>query len=88
MPKGGCGTYALTKHAAIYRAGSVSLWPLKGAKGTSSWSRLRPGCWLSTIPALGMVLSPEAGGGCKCGNWYETSVVFMPDAARRTNVGP
>ena len=47
------------------------------AKATS-WKRLRPDCWLSTIPAAGMVLSPEGGGGCSCGGWSETSVGFMP----------
>jgi hypothetical protein len=25
-----------------------------------------------------MVLCPEGGGGCSCGNWMETSVGFMP----------
>ena len=25
-----------------------------------------------------MVLAPEAGGGCQCGKWLETSVAFMP----------
>jgi hypothetical protein len=25
-----------------------------------------------------MVLSPEGGGGCSCGNWLETSIGFAP----------
>jgi len=25
-----------------------------------------------------MILSPEAGGGCSCGNWLETSMVMAP----------
>ena len=44
----------------------------------SRWDRLRPDCWVSTIPAEGMILSPEAGGGCSCGNWLETSMVMAP----------
>ena len=44
----------------------------------SSWPRLRSSCWLSTIPAAGMLLSPEGGGGCSCGIWMETSIGFMP----------
>ncbi len=82
MPRGKCGTYALTDQAAIYRAyqgGSIlTLWDLR-SRQTSAWPRLRPGCWLSTIPAAGMVLSPEAGGGCSCGSWMETSLGFMPE---------
>ncbi len=77
MPLGGCGTYAATKHALIFRQSSISLWsPYRNE--ITKWERLRPGCWLSTIPAAGMVLSPEAGGGCSCGHWLEASIGFAP----------
>ncbi len=77
MPAGGCGTYAASASAFFYRSGNVTLWnPENGS--TSSFNRLRPGCWLSTIPANGMLLSPEGGGGCSCGSWMETSVGFKP----------
>jgi hypothetical protein len=33
---------------------------------------------ISTIPACGLILSPEAGGGCSCGVWLETSIAFRP----------
>ncbi|NOX98121.1 MAG: PQQ-binding-like beta-propeller repeat protein, partial [Verrucomicrobia bacterium] len=78
MPAGHCGTYALTSNTAIYRQGNVTMWDREDNK-LSSWKRLRPGCWLSTIPAAGMLLSPEAGGGCSCGIWIETSLGFIPN---------
>ena len=77
MPLGGCGTYAATTNSLIFRDGNVTVWDNAGGP-KSSWERLRPGCWLSTIPACGMVLSPEAGGGCSCGKWMETSLGFIP----------
>ncbi len=77
MPGGGCGTYAYSQGAAIFRAGTVTMWDCQTGD-RSSWNRLRPDCWLSAIPAAGMVLCPEGGGGCSCGNWMETSVGFMP----------
>ncbi|MEA1950338.1 MAG: PQQ-binding-like beta-propeller repeat protein [Planctomycetota bacterium] len=77
MPDGGCGTYALTAHTVLFRKGNVTIWDNASGKA-SSWSRLRPGCWLSTIPAGGMILSPEAGGGCSCGSWLETTIGFIP----------
>jgi outer membrane protein assembly factor BamB len=80
MPGGGCGTYAATTDALFFRSGNVTAWNTVSGS-TTSWNRLRPGCWLSTIPGSGMLLSPEAGGGCSCGSWLETSVGFMP--ARR-----
>lgn len=78
MPGGhGCGTYACTADSVFYRAQTVTMWnPEEDQKST--WSRLRPDCWLSTIPAGGMLLSPEGGGGCSCGSWMETSIGFLP----------
>lgn len=79
MPRGGCGTYAASANAIIFRAGNVTMWNLTSQE-TTSWYRLRPDCWLSTIPACGLLLSPEAGGGCSCGSWMETSIAFAPVA--------
>jgi outer membrane protein assembly factor BamB/SAM-dependent methyltransferase len=82
MPGGGCGTYACSTNALFFRSGEVTVWDNKSGQ-TTKWNRLRPDCWLSTIPAGGMLLSPEGGGGCSCGNWLETSIGFMPVARRR-----
>jgi len=77
IPGGGCGTYACTTGALFFRSGNVTVWDRE--KGdTTKWARLRPDCWLSTIPAGGMLLSPEGGGGCSCGSWMETSLGFIP----------
>ncbi len=73
----GCAHYALTEQSVFYRGGSVAQFNFD-TRSFSKWERLRPDCWLSTIPAGGMVLSPEAGGGCSCGNWLETSMVMAP----------
>ncbi|MDH3585290.1 MAG: PQQ-like beta-propeller repeat protein, partial [Phycisphaerae bacterium] len=80
MPPGGCGTYAATAHALVFRKGSIAVWN-HDSDELSNWARLRPGCWLSTVPAGGMLLAPEAGGGCSCGSWMETSVGFIPRTA-------
>ncbi|MBM4082370.1 MAG: hypothetical protein FJ278_21880, partial [Planctomycetes bacterium] len=78
MPRGACGTVAATTRALIYRVKPhVSLWDFAAGK-LSSWPTLRPSCWISTIPAGGMVLSPEGGGGCSCGGFLEVSCGFLP----------
>jgi len=82
MPDGGCGTYACTAGALFFRAGTATVWDRENGRA-STWKRLRPDCWLSTIPAGGMLLSPEGGGGCSCGGWMETSIGFMPLSHRR-----
>jgi outer membrane protein assembly factor BamB len=77
MVRGTCGSYAAAKEAIISRIGNLGMWSPATGK-TTTWARLRSDCWLSTIPAAGMVLSPEGGGGCSCGGWLETSVGFSP----------
>ncbi len=79
VPKSGhgCASYVLTEQAIFYRGGSVTQFNFD-TREFSRWERLRPDCWISTIPAQGMILSPEAGGGCSCGNWLETSMVMAP----------
>ena len=75
----GCATPIGAGGSIIYRGGTgpVTLWSLD-AETTSEFARLRPSCWLSTIPAHGMLYSPEAGGGCSCGGWMECSIGFAP----------
>jgi outer membrane protein assembly factor BamB len=80
MPSGKCGTYAATTKSLVFRTSNITMWNTASGSA-SSWDRMRPGCWLSTIPASGMLLSPEGGGGCSCGSWMEMSVGFMPVAA-------
>ncbi len=75
----GCATPIGAGNSIIYRGGSgpLTLWSLEDDK-PSEFTRLRPSCWLSTIPAQGMLFSPEGGGGCSCGGWMETSIGFAP----------
>ena len=75
----GCATYCGVGNALLYRGESrrISLWDMEEDK-VSSWYNLRPSCWLSAIAADGMVLLPEGGGGCSCGNWLETSLALLP----------
>ncbi len=91
IPKGKCGTYAATSRLLIYRNLSdrgalLQVWDFETGEATD-WFRLRPGCWLTTIPAFGLILSPEGGGGCSCGNWIETSVVFAPTSVDSIRTG-
>jgi hypothetical protein len=78
----GCHTYVGTADALIYRGQKrqIAMWGQETHKVTS-WPRLRPSCWLSVIPAAGMLLVPEGGGGCSCGGWMETSLAFRPKLA-------
>ncbi len=75
----GCHTYVGVGENLLYRGpeGQLAFWDRK-SEAISYWDRLRPSCWLSVVPSGGMLLVPEGGGGCSCGGWMETSVVFAP----------
>ena len=77
--KEGCHIYVGFKQGLLFRGTNrqISIWS-KETKKTTTWKRLRPSCWLSMLPANGMVLVPEGGGGCSCGGWMETSLGFTP----------
>ncbi len=78
-PRVGCPTVVGSKNALFFRGpgGNITEWGYESRTPTG-WSRLRPSCWLNFLPAQGMMLVPEGGGGCSCGGWIETSVGFMP----------
>lgn len=78
-PKTKCSATVGTAYGLLYRGIDVSLtfWS-KTSQKQSHWPRLRPSCWLSVLPAQGLFLAPEGGGGCSCGGWMETSLAFIP----------
>ncbi|MBN2313936.1 MAG: methyltransferase domain-containing protein [Sedimentisphaerales bacterium] len=82
---GGCATYAGTSGALVYRGsgGNIAMWEIDSGT-VSTWSGIRPSCWLSTIPGGGMILSPEGSGGCSCNGWLNTSVGFVSDMTTLT----
>ena len=88
-PREGCATFLATANALIHRGVGRQITMYDVATGARTfWNRLRPGCWLTTVAANGMILSPEGGGGCSCGNWLETSLGFAPLALCAPEIGP
>lgn len=73
----GCSSYTLSKNGLFSRLGETTWWDVRNDK-VNRFSRVRTDCWISAIPAQGMLLSAEGGGGCSCGSWLETSIGFLP----------
>ena len=77
IPWANCGTYSGNANTIFYRGGNIALWDID-ANVSTSWSRIRPNCWISVIGSGGMVLAPEGGGGCDCYNGgFHTSAAFV-----------
>ncbi len=76
-PGHGCASYALSTQGLFTRLGETTWWDVRNEK-VNRFQRVRTDCWISVVPAQGMLLSAEGGGGCSCGNWLETSMGFIP----------
>lgn len=58
-------------------SGDIEMWDIS-SNTYSEWAPLRPGCWLNIISGGNMLFVPEAGGGCTCQMYFQTSVGFVP----------
>lgn len=52
--------------------------------GMLPFGGIRPGCWINTIPANGLVLFPEAAAGCTCSYPVRATVAMAPRSDQRT----
>jgi hypothetical protein len=52
--------------------------------GTEHFTGVRPGCWINTIPACGLVIQPEASSGCVCPESVQCTMVLQPRGPRKT----
>ena len=67
------------KNAIFFRHHYQAMWDLASNKRTQ-FQGIRSGCWLSLIPASGLLLAPETSAGCSCTHAIQTSVAYLPKA--------
>jgi outer membrane protein assembly factor BamB len=73
-----CAVPTASATALYFRRDSCYLFDLPSRRAIDLTAVTRPGCWMSIIPAGGLVLMPEASSGCTCGFALQTSVVLAP----------
>jgi outer membrane protein assembly factor BamB len=56
----------------------ISLSGPSNSHGTALSSQMRPGCYISIIPAGGLILMPAYSSGCTCAHAIQTSVAWLP----------
>jgi len=52
-------------------------------QGMLPFGGIRPGCWINTVPANGLVLFPEASSGCTCSYPVRSTVVMQPKSEEK-----
>jgi hypothetical protein len=73
-----CGTFSAACDLLIYRSASVGFAEINRDSGSYWLPESRPSCWISAIPAGGMVLAPEGYSTCICPYNYKTSLAMIP----------
>ena len=78
-----CGCPVGSPNCLFFRSYCIGYYDLLGDYGTMHFGAQRPGCWVNTIPAGGLLLVPEASAGCMCPFPNMCSVVFKPTAKNK-----
>ena len=83
---GGCGRFAGCPTLLMKRSGSLGFIDLRQRSGIYHYPNTRASCWISMIPACGLVLVPEGSSSCPCAYNYKTSLALAP-ASRHNHWG-
>jgi len=79
-----CGCISGTENMLLFRSSFTGYYDLINDYGTSHFGAQRPGCWINSIAANGLVLIPEASSGCQCLYAIQCSLAFEPVDEPRT----
>lgn len=75
---GGCGTVSGSSNLLLYRSGTLAYTDLSRGSAVENYGPVRPGCWINTIVAGGLVLMPDATDRCTCSYLMKTSIALTP----------
>jgi len=73
-----CTALSACPQMIVMRSGFTAYYDLQDDSGIRHFAGHRPGCWINTIPADGLVLQPEASAGCICLFPIECSLALEP----------
>jgi len=77
-PGHGCGVATGCPNTLLFRSYWLGYYDLANDSGTRHFSGLRPGCWINSIPANGLVIQPEASSGCNCEYSLQCTLLLKP----------
>jgi outer membrane protein assembly factor BamB len=80
----GCGILSSGAHMLLFRSATLGYYDLSGARKTENYGGIRPGCWINTIAADGLVLVPDSTAGCRCSYLTRAWFALQPMASGET----
>ncbi len=74
----GCGILASSRNLLAFRSATIGYRGLDPGTETENYGGIRPGCWINTIPAGGLLLVPEASNKCVCSYLIKATIALQP----------
>jgi len=65
-PAKSCGPVTASAHCMVYRSHTTAIYDFQADNGLQYFGAVRPGCWVNSIFADGLMLQPVADSGCIC----------------------
>ena len=79
----GCMDVISSSTMDFFRSATIGFYDLADDSGMRNFAGSRPGCGISMVPALGLLISSENASGCQCSYSFQTSLALAPAAKRR-----
>ena len=77
-----CAVSSASASMLFYRSSAAAIMDFEKDDGLTLFGGIRPGCWISMIPAGGVLLFPEASAGCTCSFPLRGTVVLKHKPGR------
>jgi outer membrane protein assembly factor BamB len=74
-----CGILAGCRNMLLFRSATLGYRDLSPNGSTQNYGGMRPGCWVNTLPAGGLVLIPDASAGCQCSYLNRAWIALEPE---------
>jgi len=74
----GCGIISGAANLLLFRSATLGYRDLLADSPTANFGGIRPGCWINTIPAGGLVLMSDARAWCGCSYLNSATIALRP----------
>ncbi len=80
----GCGGVIPSANMDFFRSGTLGYYDLTEDSGLKNFGAIRPGCALTMVPAMGLLISNEGSSGCICSYNFQCSFALAPTNRQRS----
>lgn len=73
-----CGIAAGSRDLLVFRSATIGYIDVASPTTTVNYGGIRPGCWVNTIPAGGLMLMADSATACECSYLNQATIALQP----------